>query len=160
MLPMIQQPAWTILSGMNAHGRIGIANLIAAIASLALAVIALGTLQWGLIGAALAIVLPLNIIYGIYIPRYTCRRLDLSIREYATKSLYRPAIMALPFALCLIAARMIFRNDSNLALLAGAISGGVVLGLLYWRYVIPERIKNQAFRLKSKIVERVTITEP
>jgi O-antigen/teichoic acid export membrane protein len=161
MLPMIQQPAWTILSGMNAHGRIGIANLIAAIASLALAIFALGTLKLGLIGAALAIVLPLNVIYGIYIPRYTCRRLGLSIGEYVAKSLYRPVLMALPFAICLLATRIIVpQNDTILTLLTGSISGGIVLGLLYWRYVIPERIKNNAFRLKSKITDRVTITEP
>ncbi|NLE28065.1 MAG: oligosaccharide flippase family protein [Phycisphaerae bacterium] len=159
LLPMIQQPAWTILSGMNAHGRIGVANLIAAMVSMGLAIVALGVLKWGLIGAALAIVLPLSVIYGFYIPIYTCHCLNLSLKKYILGSVYRPLIMVLPFAACLGITRIIFHAAPFVALLTGAISGALVLGLLYWRYVIPDEIKNRILRSRSRITQQVTVTE-
>jgi O-antigen/teichoic acid export membrane protein len=159
LLPMIQQPAWTILSGMNAHGRIGVANLVAAVVSMGLAIFALGILKWGLVGAALAIVLPLTIVYGFYVPLYTCHHLDLPLKKYAFNSICRPVILVLPFAACLVLARLIFQGKPVVTLAAGGLSGSIVLGLLYWRYVIPEEIKNRLYRTKSHYVQRVTVTE-
>lgn len=159
LLPMIQQPAWTILSGMNAHGRIGVANLLAAIVSMGLAILALGVFKWGLIGAALAIVLPLSIVYGIYVPLYTCRLLNLSLKRYLLGSTLRPLLLVTPFVACLVLARLIFQDKPIVTLATGGLSGLIVLGLLYWRYVLPEGIKTGIFHTKSQCVQRVTVTE-
>jgi O-antigen/teichoic acid export membrane protein len=62
-----QQPARSILVGMNAHGRTAVAGLGAAIVAVALSFVALGPLGLGLPGAAFAVAVVPTLLTGYYL---------------------------------------------------------------------------------------------
>ena len=142
---MVQLPAWHILMGLNAHGRMGIAQLVASVCSIGLTVVALGYLRWGLAGIAVAVMLPLTVMNVIYLPHLVCRRLDLEIRQYLYSVLTGPILHVGPFAVCLLIARLVFSTEPLIGLLWGGIIGSAILGISYYRYVLPARIKMRIF---------------
>jgi O-antigen/teichoic acid export membrane protein len=137
----VQEPVLNILAGLNAHGRAGIAKLVASICSAGLTVLVLGYLKWGVAGAAVAITLPLMIMSVVYLPFLVCRRVDLDVRQYFRSVITGPVVHIFPFAVCLIAGRFMFHDKALSGLLWGGLSGGVVLTVLYYRYVLPDRIR-------------------
>ena len=143
----VQTPALNILAGLNAHGRAGMAQFVASVCSVGLTVLVLGYLGWGLAGAAVAVTLPLTVMNLVYLPFLMRRRVGLGIKQYFLSVTVRPAIHVLPFAICLVGARLIFQTKPLMGLLWGGAVGGTALAVLYWRYVIPERIKMRVFRL-------------
>ncbi len=155
LLPMIQQPVWNIMAGMNAHGRIGLANLIGAVVAFVLAVLMMGILDLGLIGAAMAVVIPLTIVYGIYIPFRACRQLDIPVESYLLGMLQKPILCVLPFAICLTGARLIFQTRPIMAILTGGGIGTILLALTYWQYVLPPHIRDRINHYKTKVLGRV-----
>ena len=138
-----QQPVHTVLMGLNAHGRPGLARLAASTSSVALIALAIGPLQLGLVGVALAVTVPQTIANGLYLPIYACRRLDMPVRQYLLRTWRGPLLCGLPFALCLVGARLLFVERPLFSLASGSLVGGLVLALLYWRYALPESIKKQ-----------------
>jgi len=147
-LPTIaHMPIQSILVGMNAHGRPGIAYLAAALVAAALASIAVGPLGLGLIGVAGAIAIPLALVNGIYLPLYACARLHLPVRRYAARVLPGPALFALPFGVFLFGARALFPDDPYAAAMWSCPLGCLILAGLYGMYVLPERIRTRVCRV-------------
>jgi len=138
---MAQTPVLMILVGMNAHGRAGIAQLIASICSVGLVFFALGYLKWGIAGVAFAVTLPLMVMNVFYLPLLVSRRIGLGVRQYFLSVTIGPTVHILPFAICLVAARLIFSTSPLRGLLWGMLAGSTILAVLYWQYVIPDRIK-------------------
>ena len=144
---IVQTPALMILMGMNAHGRAGIAQFIASLFSVGLTVIVLGYLRWGLAGAAVAVTLPMTIMNVLYLPLLIHRHIGLGIKQYFLSVAVGPAIHILPFAVCLVVARLVLHAKPLAGLAWGGATGGAVLAVLYWRYVLPDRIKMRVLRL-------------
>ena len=138
---LVQTPVLSILSGLNSHGRAGIAQLIASICSTGLVFLALGYLNWGIVGAAIAVILPLAIMNIFYLPVLVCRRVDLNVKRYFLSIIIRPVIHILPFTFCLIAARYIFIDTPLKGLFWGGLTGCTTLAIIYYRFVLPERIR-------------------
>jgi len=143
---LVQVPALTVLAGLNAHGRAGIAQFIASVCSVGLTGLVLGYLGWGLIGAALAVTLPLTVMNVAYLPLLVCRRVGLGVRRYFLSVTAGPVILVLPFGICLVVARLAFNTEPLTGLAWGGGVGGMVLAVLYWIYVLPGRIKTRMFR--------------
>ena len=144
---LVQMPALNTLAGVNAHGRAGVARLIASLCSIGLNVLVLWYFKYGLVGAAIAVTLPLTILNLVDIPRLICRRVGLGMRQYFLAVTVGPAVHILPFALCLVLARIIFNTRPFVGLGCGGFVGGVILAIAYWRHVLPERVKAKAFRI-------------
>ncbi len=138
---MVQLPTLSMLTGLNAHGRAGIARFVASLISVALNVLVLKYLRWGLAGTALAITLPLAILNLVDIPRLLCRRVGVDLRHYFSAVVLGPMLHTLPFTACLVGARLIFHTRPLMGLAGGSVVGGVILGFLYWRYVVPDRVR-------------------
>ncbi|MCP4609803.1 MAG: oligosaccharide flippase family protein [Planctomycetes bacterium] len=138
---MVQAPVLKILGGMNAHGRAGIAHFIASLCSVGLIVLVLWYLEWGIAWIAVAVTLPLTVVNLVYIPFLICRQVDLSIVQYFLSVGVGPAIHVLPFVFCLVLARNIFRTEPLVGLAWGGGTGSIVLGILYWQYVLPKKIR-------------------
>jgi O-antigen/teichoic acid export membrane protein len=139
---MAQMPVYTILAGLNAHGRAGMAQFVASVCSVALMVVGLGYLRWGLAGAAVASTLPLMIVNIVYLPAFACRKLGMSVAQYALGALARPALCSLPFLFCLIAARILFLRQPITAFILGVSAGTVVLLPIYWRFALSASLKS------------------
>jgi len=159
MLAMIQQPVWNILAGMNAHGRLGLAMFVGALCSSAATLCLLGLLKCGLLGAAVSVAVALTISNGIYFPICVCRRLDMSFFEYVPKVGRGPVLCSLPFAACLVVARIAFDAQAALSLAIGGGSGAVILGMLYWRYVIPASLRARIIDIKHRLLVSIIPVE-
>ncbi len=133
---MVQMPVFNILAGLNAHGRAGLAQLVASLCAVGLTVLTLGLLKWGLTGVALAATLPLTVVNAVYLPLLICRRVDLDVKRYVCSVAVGPLIHVMPFVTCLLVARFVFRMQPLMGLLWGGAIGGVVLAFVYWRYVV------------------------
>ena len=146
---LAQTPILSILGGMNAHGRAGIAQLVASLCSVGLTVLAVGYLRWGFLGAAVAVTVPLTVINTVYLPYLVCRCVGLKVGCYFRSIAFAPAIHVLPFAVSLLVARLVFNDEPLKGLACGLGVGGMILAALYWGYVLPERIKMRVLGLIS-----------
>ncbi len=143
-LPVLAQlSGLSILAGLNAHGRPGIARFIASLFAVGLNILVLRCFRWGLVGTAVAVTLPLAILNVVDIPRVLCRRVGLSVKQYYLATVAEPLLRLMPFAACLVAARFIFTDRPFLGLGAGTTAGGVVLAVVYWRYVLPQSVRER-----------------
>ena len=68
------------------------------------------------------------------------------MRQYFLPVTVGPVVHVLPFAICLVAARILFYDEPLIGLAWGGAVGGAVLAVLYWRYVLPDRIKTRLLR--------------
>jgi O-antigen/teichoic acid export membrane protein len=146
---LVQLPTISILAGLNAHGRAGVARFVASVISVALNVLVLKYLKWGLVGTAIAVTLPLAVLNLLDIPRLICRRVALGVWRYFLAVTLKPVLLGLPFAACLASARMVFRTRPLAGLAWGLAVGGIVMGSLYWRYVVPDRVKARISHLRT-----------
>ncbi len=141
-LPFLsQRGTWHILMGVGAHGLASIASLAGAFLTVALSVLFVYHWEWGVEGAAYAMVIPLAIVHGIVFPLAGCRATSASIGTYALQSIVRPAIAGMPFIAILLAARWKFQDQPLTSLLAGVGAGGPILLIVYWFFALPDEIK-------------------
>lgn len=147
LLLVPQQGVYSVLLGMNRHGPIAIFDWIGVGLSFVLGWLLLGPLHSGMIGAAVALAIPMMLTSGLAMPLYACKLLELSPLQYFREIAIGPALAALPFALLLAASRLLLSSDV-IALLVGLAAGGLVTGPLYWRVVLPKH-------LRQRIVERL-----
>jgi len=143
LMPVGQSPAIRILMGLNAHGRPGLAEFIASLCSAVLLVVELSLFKWGLAGAALSVTLPLTIMNVVYLPRLVCHKVGLDVRRYFLFAIARPSAHVVPYALCLAIARIVFNNKPLVGLIWGGATGTVILAIMYWRYALPETIRER-----------------
>ncbi len=138
-----QMPVWSMLYGLNAHGRPGFVNLIAAVAAIGLAVLTLGVWRQGLVWASLSVALPIALCNGVYVPLAICRKLRMPIRGYVAQAFRMPVLCAIPFGLTLFATRALLGDRPITALLVGMGAGGIVLAGLYWRFILSESLRRK-----------------
>ena len=146
-LPVAQRTVATILIGLNRHGPLALANLVAALCGVGLSVLNVTVLGWGLGGAALAIALPMTLGTGVFIPIYACSRLEIPLPEYFRRTFAGPLACVLPCAAWLALSRFLFGDEPLLAVGVGLLGGGLALVPPYWRYVAPRQAKDMAARL-------------
>ncbi len=154
------QTILSVLMGLNAHGRPGIARLMGATCTVGLVALSLGPLDWGLVGVAVSVTLPLVIVDGVYLPVYACRRLSLPVRTLLFRAYRSPILCAIPFSLCLLAGRVLFADWPLAALGCGGGAGGLVLALTYWIYVLPDRFRTRMESLWTAGVGRLARARP
>jgi O-antigen/teichoic acid export membrane protein len=141
LVTMVQTPVWPVLVGLNAHGRAGIAELLASLCSALLVILGLSVFHWGLLAVAASVSIPLTIMNTVYLPVLMRRRIGLHVGQYFRSIAVRPMLHVLPFAVCLVLSRLIFRFSPLIgSAVAGA--GAVMLAGIYWRSVLPDRIKD------------------
>lgn len=145
----VMEPVLSILVGLNAHGRGGLAMVIASLMSVVIAFVLQKFYHAGLVGMACAITGPLLIAHLVYIPWMACRHLSMNLGRFYAHAIGEPMLHVLPFAIALAVARLTFRNYPVVAILALA-AGGTALGIFYWHRVVPGRVKKWALRFVGR----------
>lgn len=138
-----QMPVWSMLYGLNAHGRPGFVNLVAALAAIALAFLSLGVWKQGLVWASLSVALPIALCNGVYVPLAICRKLQIPIRRYVVQAMRTPVLCVIPFGLTLFGVRMTLGHRPVSALLLSMGVGGILLTGLYWRFILSESLREK-----------------
>jgi len=150
---LVQEPVWSLLSGMNRHGRIALAKLIAACVSATLLAVGLWGFHWGLLGAALCFALPQVLVDGCITPWYACRVLCVSKRSYLLGTFVRPMLCVSPFAVALVACTRLVPGYPVWA--AGVlVFGGVVSGLMYLGWLIPMSMRKRGIEFFLRVLPK------
>ena len=139
---LVQQPVLGILTGMNAHGRPGVAYLAASVCSIVLLVVTLGPMHWDLVGAALAVTIPLTIA-NVYVAVYACRQVGMTLRHYAVRAFQGPILCSAVLAICLAGVRVALPERPAASLVWALAVATLVMTPLYWVYVLPMSIKKR-----------------
>lgn len=147
------RPVVNLLTGIGAHGRPAVANLLAAILSVVICLITVGVFHWGLIGAALSVGLSLIAVDGVFLPIYACKRLNVPTLSFFRDSWLKPLVLAIPLVISLLVIRVLFSQKPVLAILLGLAFGGIVTGITYWKWVVPasERVKIKKFLSRFRL---------
>lgn len=153
LVTMVQTPVLPILAGLNAHGRAGIAELLASLCSALVIALSLSVFHAGLLAVAVGVTVPLTIMNVVYLPLLMRRRTGLHVREYFRSVTVGPALHVLPFALCLVLARFVCSARPLLGLAVGGVAGGAVLIATYWRCVLPDQIKSWVLRCLRRMLQ-------
>jgi O-antigen/teichoic acid export membrane protein len=156
-LPLAQQPAVSILRGLNLHGGIVVAGIVSAVAGIGLGLLLVTVLHLGLTGAALAVAMPLTLGNGLFIGRYACRSVGVRPAEYVWRAFVQPAACVAPFAATLLAIQALVGNRPLATLLLGSIAGGLVLAPLYWLFMVPRSMRAKVEEWLSRARRRATL---
>ncbi len=132
----LQNGPYYILIGMGRHGVSAVALFAAAVVSVGLTALLLGVLHWGILGAALGLVLPLSLVNLVILPLYQSWLLRFSLRQYAA-SLIGGIRPVLPFAASLALSRLLVGGGSPSLMLTSLGVSSVVLLVSYW-LMVPE----------------------
>lgn len=146
LAPLAQRPAFCILTGMHRHAIPAVAEAIAAVVSVALGLVFVGLLGWGMMGAALAMIVPLTAAGGIVVLVHACRSLELSIGQHIRGVLPGPLAVVIPFVAVLMLAAWLGEDSSWAPLAFGVGIGGALLVVEYWCWVLPAGPKSQVCR--------------
>ena len=156
LMTIAQLPVISILQGMNAHGRPGLAKLVASVGCLALAWVTMFKFDMGLLGAAISVTVPLALSDGLYVPWHACRELGLSFGRYLFDVWRGPIVAALPFVGVLLLGRYGWMTQVNIYTLAEtALAAGAVLAATYWVWVLPPSAKERAWAILARLRGRM-----
>jgi O-antigen/teichoic acid export membrane protein len=144
----VQRATHHVLMGIARHGVVSFASLAAAVLSVVMCVLFMGVLRWGLIGAALALAIPVGLVNLFVVPHAGCKATGLNLATYWAKTIWAPVLAVLPFTVVLLASRLLLWDRPVLSLLVGLVVGGPVLLVVYWRVALPEGIRS---RLQAKL---------
>jgi O-antigen/teichoic acid export membrane protein len=149
----VQRATHHVLMGIARHGVASFASLVAAALSVVMCVLLVGVLRWGLIGAALALAIPVGLVNLLVVPHAGCQAAGLPLATYWAKTIWAPVLAVLPFAVVLLASRLLLWDRPVLSLAVGLVVGGPVLLVVYWRMALPGRIKA---RIQGRLFARRT----
>ena len=138
---LVQEPVWSLLSGMNIHGRIALTKLGAAVGSALFLTMGLWFLHWGLLGAAVCFALPQLLVDGLVTPWHACNVVGVSKRLFLWRVFVRPLCCVLPFATALGGAAVILMTHPFEAL-GMIILGAFLSAMAYSRWLISREMKN------------------
>ena len=145
-LPISQQTVMTILIGLNAHGRVAALKLALSIVTMGIGVMILGVSGWSLTGASVVMAISMTVM-GLVILLFACKKIGIRLGRYLRKSFLAPMAAGVPFAIVLILVRIICADRPLLALCAGFAAGSIVLIPIYWKYFLPQDVRNGICRL-------------
>lgn len=151
-----QQGAYSILMGINKHGRISAYEFASLLLSLALGFVLMGPLKMGIVGAAIAVSIPLALSNGIWMPYYTCRMLHLSFVRYLRESLPGPLLASIPSFVVLMIARWLLPDSPGKSLLVGMGLMAIVVAPVYWFGVVPASLRARIVGKVSAFLRRGT----
>ncbi len=98
---LIQYSNFMVLVGKGEHKVFGVMAVSMAASAMVLGVVFVGKLGMGIMGMATACAIPMTVIYGVVMPAYYNRRMEISMKE-SVRSVLRPAILGSSFSVVLI----------------------------------------------------------
>lgn len=147
-----QQSVYSILLGMNRHGRVAVYDFGALVASVGLGWFLMGPMGLGMSGAAVAVAVPMAVSGGILMPAYAYRRLGLRPAATIARIIPGPLLASLPWAACLLLARLIFAQRPIESLVWGVGAGAPLSAFVYWRWVLPADLRRRTRRAAASAV--------
>ncbi|HEX2955525.1 MAG TPA: oligosaccharide flippase family protein [Chitinispirillaceae bacterium] len=152
LMTISNMPLYTILMGLNSHGRPAFFNCIAGVFSVLLSFVLLSYFKMSVIAVAVSISCSLLVSDGIYMPIIACKKLNVSYRRYALIAWRKAIVYCIPFTAVLLLSRHLLPSLNGLAI--GTVVGGIVLLASYWQGILTteqkKKIIGRLFRSAKK----------
>jgi hypothetical protein len=136
-----------ILIGINRHGKAGLISGIIALIIFGIGMLMIGWENLTLTKTALLVSIPIMIGNGMIIPIFTCRQLGVKIAHYVKDAFAAPLACTVPIAFWILFSRSVFEDSVLMSLSVGSIGGGLILLVLYFRYLIPQVYKKNIIQM-------------
>ena len=143
--------ATTLLKGAGRHSLLAGANLLMALANLALSIALVG--RYGLIGVALGTLIPLAVISILVLFPAACRRVELPFFEAVSQGVWPSVWPIFPVALLLLFARNLF-GASLPAVAAQSVIAGSLYAIIFLRLAISRDERCWYFGKIKQLVRR------
>jgi O-antigen/teichoic acid export membrane protein len=137
-LPISLQSVFSILTGMNRHGRVGLVSSLVSIFIFTAGAWVLTLTGWNLDNASVLLAISFSAGIGVVRPVYGCLQLKIPIKRFVSRAILPPLACGLPFAACLGINRVFIIDRPVVSTVVGLVTAAVILGPLYWRYVVPD----------------------
>ncbi len=138
-----QRVTYHVLLGIGQHGRAARAMFFGALVAVAASTCALAIFDAGLVGVAVATVVPFTIVNAIYLPFRACRVTQMNLSEFARRVLPGPLLSVTPFAIGLLITRWVSGDQLGWPILWGVLASGAVLAIIYWHVALPMSMKSK-----------------
>ncbi len=152
LLPIAQDVSMRMVIGVNRHGLISVVNLLVVLLAFIVLYAYFSVQGWSVMAFAVTLLVPLNIVYGVLLPVYTCKALDVSVSKYLFKGLLPPLVAAIPFLLCMLAARLCYEMDYIYMACGLFFTSGFVLFVTYFNFLLGQVQKQ---RVLSKLPKKI-----
>lgn len=139
---LVQEPVWSLLAGMNSHGKVSWARFAGSTASALFLAVGLWALDWGLLGAAVCLALPQLVVDGLITPAHACNIVGVRKRIFFWRVLAKPGLCSLPFALSLLLTLKLGYKHPVLAT-GAAVLGSITTLLCYLKWLLPHPLRNR-----------------
>jgi O-antigen/teichoic acid export membrane protein len=157
LVPISQQPIYTILVGLNFHGQLAAIRIIGSFAGFIASLVAMRTFNLDLLGLAVVGLIVSNVV-SLWTAIDTCRQLSIPLREYFKLAYAGPIACALPFALSLIVVDVLLSAYPIIMLVTCCVVGAAVLLPLYWR-VAPPSLRAQVVSVLTSAVGQLRLRQ-
>jgi O-antigen/teichoic acid export membrane protein len=147
----LQSPTLSILTGLNLHGKPGVAMFVSNLFAAFGAFISLKILNFDLTATAIAVVTPLALTQSIYITYYASKMLSIKLKEYIINMYVLPLIILTPYFLTLICVRFYFETPLT-EIVGGGIIGAITLIIVYSQFVLSKKNKNDIISFFKRAV--------
>lgn len=147
ILPIGQTPALRILIGMDRHGKAGLIAGIIALIVFGILMLMMGLENLSLTKSALLISIPIMISNGIVIPFFACYQLGVNKTHYLRDAFLAPTACTIPIAFWIMFSRSVFEDSALMSFSVGCIGGGLIIVVLYFRYMIPQAFKKNIIQM-------------
>jgi hypothetical protein len=134
-LPISQSATNRILVGLNAHGRASFISIIVVLFSYSVGVLWINQVGWTLHNAAILIAVTITLSNGIVMPVIACRRMGISFSTYLREVFMVPIACGSVYFSTLVICRVSISSDNYQDVVWGAVIGGIVILLMYWRWI-------------------------
>lgn len=134
---------YRILSGMNMHGAVSFQGLMVYLMTLCMGIAWMTIWNGGLLAAACIFVLGEVMFNAVLVPFHMARMLGISVFQYVWQAGHRAVLIGVVCFLFLEGVRAIETWSVVVNILVGSLCHGALVGILYWRFVLTDPLKNK-----------------
>lgn len=147
----VNEPAWSILAGLNRHGLLAWVRLAGALCSSIVLGIGLWAFDISLLMAALIFAIPVTLAEAVAVPVLACRILGVPLASYCRRVIAKPVLCCMPFLALAFLARWVLPQSLVLFLAASAVSTAALV-VTFWCFLLPSDLKERiCARWKRKV---------
>jgi O-antigen/teichoic acid export membrane protein len=140
---LAQRPTWHILLGVGRHGVASVATFCGAVLTVGLGFLLIYKLEWGTMGAAVAVACPVALVNMAAVPWSGVKVTGVSVKRYIIQGALGPILAVIPYAATLCLGSWWFEKRPVACVLTTLPTAGVILAATYWLAVIPDTIKTK-----------------
>lgn len=142
LFPIAHTGVFSVLAGMNAHGKLGITSLGITILALLISIPILNSnyaVNYLSVSILVAVIWGLS--RGFCLPIFLAHQFQISIKKYLICVVVKPSVFYAPMAMLFHFARQHFKDSSYLSSLALCALAGMITAILVWKFILPPNIK-------------------